>query len=583
MVFTVSSGSFRISGVASKYKNIISRSILIHSGPPAVYQLRPKKQEFGTLTRMTVGERNVNKINKTILLAGETGTGKSTLINALINYSMGVKFEDEVWFQIVEEERRSQTGSQTPDVIVYEIFGYEGETLPYSLTIIDTPGYGDTRGIERDDIVSERLLDLFRSDDGVQEVHAVGLVMKATDNRLSDRLMYSFDSVMSLFGKNMEKNIVALITHSDGVTPEDALEALKGAKIKCANEENEPVHFLFNNQQKKERTKRNKLALKNAWRVTEEGMREFFAFLEKTAPQKLMKTVEVLNERIRLKACIQNLQERIDKGEQEKQELEKIQETLKKHEEEMMKNENFTVEFDEPYKEKEPIDGGMWGLAFYEAATCCTVCEENCHYPGCTVAWYPKDCEVMKKGRCTVCTKKCPVSTHVKEKWRYVTKTRRVQKTNEEMKKKYETNKLESQLKKTKMESLKGGINNLTAADSLLNKPEMQQKYEKKKNENEKKKSLLENLEEEMKQLTAEKSQWLDESYQHVVSLQQIALKADSVSTVAHLSLLIEKMKEEGDTEKVQKLEEMRSRVDEGSRTALGYMWNKLTAFGKRS
>uniref|UniRef100_A0A3Q0T989 Septin-type G domain-containing protein n=1 Tax=Amphilophus citrinellus TaxID=61819 RepID=A0A3Q0T989_AMPCI len=515
----------------------MSENILIHSGPPAVYQLRPKKQEFGTLSRMTVGEKKPNKINKTILVVGETGAGKSILINALINYSMGVKFEDEVWFQIVDEEKKNQaknqTGSQTSDVIVYEIFGYEDQTLPYSLTIIDTPGFGDTRGVEHDDIISHRLLDLFGSDDGVAEIHAVGLVMKAAENRLSDRLMYVFNSVMSLFGKNVDKQIVALITHSNGVTPENALEALEAAKIKCAtNKKNEPVHFLFDNCQHKKRTEENEAALKHSWDITQTGMDHMMEFLGESGSQRLMTTLEVLKERIRLTACIQNLQERINLTELKQTEIRETEEAVKKHEEEMKKNQNFSVEVDEVYKEKEDIDGGNWGLSlFYEAAVCCTVCEENCHYPGCTMAWTSEQCWVMKGGRCTVCTKKCPASDHVKEKKKYVTKTRKVKKTIKEMK----------------------------------------EKYEKSKEESENKSSILENLKEEMIKLTAEKKQFLDESYQHVISLEKIALNVDAVSTIVHLDFLIEKMKEEGDTEKVQKLEEMRSRVDERTRAAHWY------------
>uniref|UniRef100_A0A3Q1G531 Septin-type G domain-containing protein n=1 Tax=Acanthochromis polyacanthus TaxID=80966 RepID=A0A3Q1G531_9TELE len=225
-------------------------------GSPAVYQLRTEKKIFETLTRITVGERNVNKLNKTILLVGETGAGKSTLVNALFNHMVGVKSEDEVWFEIVEEEKgKRKTESQTPDVIVYKFFGFGDETLPYSLTIIDAPGFGDTRGAEHDVIISQRLLDLFRSADGVHEVNAVGLVMKASDNRLSDRQIYVLGSVMSLFGKNMEENIVALLTHSNGMPDPDAVQAIEDFKIKCArNEKNQPVHFLFDNCLNTQRT-----------------------------------------------------------------------------------------------------------------------------------------------------------------------------------------------------------------------------------------------------------------------------------------------------------------------------------------
>uniref|UniRef100_A0A3P8U4M4 AIG1-type G domain-containing protein n=1 Tax=Amphiprion percula TaxID=161767 RepID=A0A3P8U4M4_AMPPE len=419
--------------------DIISKSVLLHPGSPSIYQLGPKKETFGTLTKLT----------------------------------------DEVCFQIVDEGKRSQTKSQTSDVIVYQVFGFEGKTLPYSLTIIDTPGFGDTRRIEHDILVTQGLLDLFRSADGVHEVNAVGLVMKSSENRLSDRLWYIFDSVMSLFGKGIEKNIVALITHSNGTNPENVLQALEAAEIKCARDEK-------NQEQRK----------------------------TKTGPQKMNTTVEVLNERVRLTACIQNLQERIGFIEEKQTEIKQTEEALKKHEEEMKKNKNFTVEVDETYKDKKPIKGGMWGLVFYDGAVTCKVCEENCHYPGCTTAPSPQRCEILKDGRCTSCTRKCPVEDHVKEEKIYVTKTRRVKKTLEDMKKKYE--------------------------DNLA--------------EREKKSSLLENLKTEMNQLEADKTRWLEEAYQHVVNLEKIALKAHSISTYVHLDFLIEKMKEKGDAEKVQEL-----------------------------
>ncbi|XP_065821997.1 uncharacterized protein [Labrus bergylta] len=540
----------------TRYDHITCKH-LIRSGSPTIYQLTPKKEKIGTIKRMTLGEKNPTKVHKTILLVGETGTGKSTLINALVNYAMGVTWEDNVWFEIVEDEKKQSQSqeedeesdekceSQTSDVIVYEIFGFEDKTLPYSLTIIDTPGYGDTRGPEYDDAISTRLTDVFRSQYGVHEMNVVGLVLKASENRLSDRLRYVFDSVASLFGKEMENNIVSLITHSDGMTPENVLDALNAANIKCAKDENnQPVHFLFSNLQNKERTKKTRV-LKNAHETTMEGMSEFGQFVLEKAPQQLKTTVAVLNERIRLTASIQNLQERVELIEFQQKEIQQTQEALRKHEQEMKSNENFTVEVDEPYKVKEPISGGMWAWVLYEGAVSCNVCEENCHYPGCTMAWYPRDCEVMKKSHCTVCTGKCPVSDHVKEKWTYVTKTRKGTKTLQDVKKKFDQSKADCKEKT----------------------------------------SLLETVQKKMDELKKEKDQWLEESFQHVVKLEQIALNADSLSTHIHLDFLIEKMKENSDRfeEEVQKLEEIKRRVNKGTKAGLGYKIGRLAASAGRA
>ncbi|XP_073333680.1 uncharacterized protein [Pagrus major] len=517
-----------------KHEDIISKSRLVRPGSPAVYQLRPKTEEIGSLRRMTLGEKDLDQSNRTILLVGETGSGKSTLINALVNYSMGVKWEDDVWFQIVEEDKRNLSICQTSDVIVYQIFGFEGKTLPYSLTIIDTPGYGDTSGTELDAAISERLLDWFRSDDGVYEINAVGLVLKATENRLSDRLMYVFNSVVSLFGKDLEENIVALITHSDGLTPENALKALEEANIKCAkDEDDELLHFMFNNRQSNEKTKKTKAALKSAWDVTTDGISQFADFLTKTRPEQMKTTVDDLKERIRLTACIQKLKERIELTELKQTEIQQTQEALKKHEQEMKTDENFTVVVPVICTDTETLDGKR-----NNSAVRCTVCDKNCHYP-CNCKSLDK-CKVMKDGHCTVCPKKCRVSAHVKGNKICVNKTTGVKMTLQDMKEKYEENK----------------------------------------EEHENKLSLLEILEKKMEKLEKERDQLLEESFQHVVNLEKIALKVDSLSTHVHLDFLIEKMKEKGDKEKIQKLEEMKSRMEEdaGFVAALQYSFNKLTS-----
>uniref|UniRef100_A0A8C6S8R8 AIG1-type G domain-containing protein n=1 Tax=Neogobius melanostomus TaxID=47308 RepID=A0A8C6S8R8_9GOBI len=402
------------------FSRYISESVKLDDGPPARYQLRTKiinldrlLDEESRLRKFTVGKRDHKHPNKTVLLVGATGSGKSTLINALVNFVMGVTFEDKVWFEIVTDEKnKPQVDSQTSAVSIYEVFGFEGKTVPYSLTIIDTPGYGDTRGIEYDDIITKKLQDLFCVPDEVDSIDAVGLVLKSTENRLDERMAYIFNSVTSLFGRDMEQNIVALMTYSDGMKPKDGLQALDEVKVKCArNENNEPVYFCFNNRQKDQLEEgSDDQAARFAFQISGNGMKKFTAFLGERPPQSLKTTLEVMKERIRLTACIQNLEERVRTIELKQNAVKKNKEELSKYEEDMKKNKDFTIHEEEVYREKEKIkSAGFWAD---NRATTCNKCKENCHYPGCTWAWGPSWCEVMEKRRCTSCSGKCPLFLH---------------------------------------------------------------------------------------------------------------------------------------------------------------------------
>ena len=147
----------------------------------------------------------------------------------------------------------------------------------------------------------------------------------------------------------------------------------------------------------------------------------------------------------------------------------------------------------------------------------------------------------MKKGRCTVCTKKCPASDHVKEKKKYVIKTRKVKKTIGELKQNNEADKEQN--------------------DNLLSK-----------------------FRKEQEKLEEEKDQLLDEAYQHVVELEKIAVNVNSLFTHVHLDLLIKIMEDKKDTEKVENLKKMKSRVDPGILAALQgglKVAGKLTASAK--
>ncbi len=426
-----------------KIDQIIKESTLIENGNTARYHLQTKRgsmSQTGQYRKITFGERDKNKPHKSLLIVGETGTGKTTLINTMINYMLGVKREDKVWFEITDDQsNRTSSHSQTSSVTVYGFYLQESQT---DLTIIDTPGYGDTRGIQLDKELAMSLHSLSKSEEGIHEIHAVCLVIKATENRLSDRQIYVFDAVQSLFGRDIVENIVLLLTHSTGAKPEDVLKAVKEAKIKCAvNNKNRPVYFQFDNcklnatdeDDDEEDDEENEQRLDQSWNRSFRGMTRLFNFLDKIQPKSLEMTQDVIQKRKQLEANISNLQSRVHVIEQKQKELKQTQEALGQHEKDIEKNDNFEYDVEVTYIEKVDIDPKKDGEAM-----CCTECKENCHYPGC---WWVKDlswCSVMKDNYCTVCTKKCYYTKHVKEAKRYVPVTKKEKRTFEDLKKKYD-------------------------------------------------------------------------------------------------------------------------------------------------
>ncbi|XP_062391936.1 uncharacterized protein LOC134079846, partial [Sardina pilchardus] len=484
-------------------------------------QLPTKRSDIdgnSAVRRWTFGRKHKSAKIKTVLMVGETGAGKTTLINTMVNHVLRVKWEDQLWFQITEEsEKKLLTESHTSHITVYEM-----ETSSSYLRVIDTPGYGDTTSKKLDEQVSKNLHILFSSENGIHEIDAVGLVVKSTQNRLTEFQKYIFDAILSLFGKDIEENIVVLITHSDGLPAENVLTALREGEVPCAMDDSEtPRHFLFNNRQTENREEE---GFKRPYDLGQRSMESFFSFMECVDAKELKMTEGVLRERKRLAACVHNLQDAIKMEELTQTELMQTQKALKENKKKPTKD--FTYEVDEAYKAMVPIESSWWHLS--KTATCCTVCKENCHYPGC---WFAKDlslCSVMKDGHCTVCSNKCPVSSHVKQKMIYVPKTRGVTRVIGTLERQY-----------TDLNECKKGI------------------------------------EKQLKESVNKKAALLEQAYQCIVKLEEIALKRNS-NTLLHLDFLIEKMKETGATEKVEKLQEINKIIQAPNKSTLARLADDL-------
>ncbi|CAI5678253.1 unnamed protein product [Oreochromis niloticus] len=513
----------------------ISKPLESHSGHLPVYIIPLKNDKFNVdgCKSFSFGEES-SKPNRTIMVLGATGAGKSTLINGMINYILGVKWEDPYRLNLVNEtQSTSQAHSQTSEVTVYKVNHQDGFQIPFSLTIVDTPGFGDTRGIEKDREIVEQLRNLFSAQGGVSEIDAVCFVAQAALARLTPTQKYVFDSVLSIFGKDVAENIRVLVTFADGQRP-PVLEAINAAGVPCPKtKDGLPVHFKFNNSAL---FANNKSAEEDRmsdddddegdfdqmfWEMGTKSMKRLFAALNKIETKSLTLTKEVLRERKQLENSVENLQVQVKLGLAKLEEIKETREKLKEYEAEIGRNENFEFEV----TVKKPVQEDISGSGNY--ITNCQQCHVTCHYP-CGI---PDDagkcgCAAMgPNGNCRECPGKCVWNVHFNQKYKWEYKDVKEKRTIKELEEKY-----------------------LKATGEKVNVQ-----------------ALVDKLNAEYDCLQADVVKLMEKSTKCLNRLKEIALKPNPLSTPEYINMLIEGEKSEGKPgwkQRVQSLMSMKEKAE---------------------
>jgi hypothetical protein len=319
--------------------------------------------------------------------------------------------------------------SQTEWITCYTLNPEKGSRLKYTLHIIDTPGFGDTRGLKRDQEIVHQIRELFSEKEpkGVTFIDAVCFLIKAPDARLTAVQSYIFQSIMSFFGRDIENNICSLVTFADGIDP-PVLAALKQSGLPFGKS------FTFNNSG---------LFAKNFeistsslspmfWDMGFKSFRAFFDHLEQVETKSLKLTKDVLDERSRLEATIKNLLPQLDAGLTKvnvmKQEIQIIEQnkTLIKD------NKNFEYEVEETQQKKKDLPRGLH-------VTNCTNCHFTCHH-NCSRAnneEKAKCCVMGSNGKCKICPDKCHWTKHANTPYIFEYVNVKVKKTYADMQQKY--------------------------------------------------------------------------------------------------------------------------------------------------
>ncbi|KAM4605005.1 uncharacterized protein ACJ7VT_017306 [Polymixia lowei] len=543
--------SEKINGPKRLAEAVKAKSTLLkdHLGPLPVYKvpLKEEKMNVKGCRRFNFGEESPKR-NRTIMVLGATGAGKSTLINGMINYILDVKWGDQYRFKLVDEgQSKSQAQSQTSEVTVYKIKHKEGFNIDYSLTIVDTPGFGDTRGIDRDRMITEQLRNLFSAKLGVSEIDAVCFVAQASLARLTPTQKYVFDSVLSIFGKDVAENIRILVTFADGQRP-PVLEAINASGVPCPKtKKGLPVNFKFNNSalfaDNKSSGEKNTVDDDDDddddenngnfdsmfWDMGTKSMKNFFTALNTIDTKSLSLTKEVLREREQLENSVENLQKQVRLGLAKIEEIRQTSHILQKHEADITANGNF--EFEVNIKKSVQID--ISGSGNY--ITNCQQCFVTCHFP-CGI---PNDADkngcvaIGSNGHCTECKGKCHWSVHFNQKYRWEYQDVKEKRTVKDLKDKYQK-----------------------ATEAKLSVQD-----------------LIGRLKADYNRLQVEVVKLIERSAKCLDRLKEIALKPNPLSTPEYIDLLIEGEKSEakpGFQDRIKSLQSMREKAEYMAKVARG-------------
>ena len=292
----------------------------------------------------------------------------------------------------------------------------------------------------------EQIRAFFSTDDnkGIEAINAICFVTQAPLARMTATQMYIFDAVLSIFGKDMAGNIVAMVTFADGKEP-PVLNALDTAKVPYTN------HFVFNNSALFEPNTDGKCNTfgQMFWNMGCNSFNEFFKCISRLETRSLLLTTEVLKMREQLNTTIDGLIPQINVGLLKLASIKQERDLVERFDREIRDNKNFRYTALEFHQNKIPLNPG-------EYVTNCTFCHTSCHFP----CYIPSDenkyhCAVMKNGVCTVCPKKCPWDTHRNNDYRIEVKQVSVEKTYEQMKTKYEFAAKQKVSKESLVESIK--------------------------------------------------------------------------------------------------------------------------------
>ena len=384
------------------------------------YSSIPRKQTYNLVYQYFYDQYEPKDFHDAyvVLFCGKTGDGKTTAINAFFNIIKGIILEDDFRFILINEpeKEKGQAESQTDGVHIYYLRDYNNEPV----ILIDSQGYGDTRGKEYDEMVDKAFQYVFSH--VIDHINTVGFIVKSNTNRIDILTKYIFSSVTSLFSEDISENFIILATFANKSTMEKGPDFVSSIKTDAdflkIEERMDPKWWYAFDSKNILDNEQDKLTIYSFSKAS-----ELYEEKVKKLRKKGIKTSsEVLNTRMELKIQVANLTDEFHKLIIEQGNLLNKQEIIDDNGKKIEKMESKINELQQDMKQLNPkeLEQKVFNLnnefnkmmnyldnqTVYQTinilrestnlCTHCNSCQKNCHV-NC-------DCFLSSIGRCKIFT-----------------------------------------------------------------------------------------------------------------------------------------------------------------------------------
>lgn len=355
----------------------------------------------------TFAQQNPELKNTSIMVIGETGVGKSTLVNMIASYLTKSTVEkpyivipnkfhpipSDKKYTNSEDDVQNRKKAQTQKATTYS-FPHNGGVF----SIVDTPGMNDPEGNQKDE---KNLEIIIEAAEKANSLSAIVLVLNGTEARITPNIQSILTRLQGSIPDSITNNIVIVFTMCRE-------ETCNQTDIKALGFDPEEILYFNNTAFSSPPEKRSQMTVIE-WDESMKSCENLIKVAEMIAPISTNEFTQIKTIRSQIKSLLQDGRNKLSFLQQLNEEYEKSLSLKEKADTDVKNNSNYTTT-------KTINKAELVPTSYYSTlcANCNTVCHDHCGLEMTTNKGESifAGCACMNGSNCTVCPEKCSYVHH---------------------------------------------------------------------------------------------------------------------------------------------------------------------------